>query len=244
MSDFEKIHATHDDEKELSVINEALEISTKNEVLDNPWDREEVKDYLYDQFMKQKLIDIFFDDLSEYIDDPDSNEMRETLLAEDDASIYAALSLPYELRKRKFKEFKEKIEMDGQDASELMKELVELSKKYGFGVGYHTSPAEIRPNVNGEWSIKGTEPDHRDNDVNMAYYSTKYRHIFRKKNPRFIYIVRTDPSTHKGDGVWSRAGSLSVVGAVPFSEVNEYMRETLEELKTEMKKTATQTVSG
>ena len=76
------------------------------------------------------------------------------------------------------------------------------------------------------WDIKGTEKDHRDDDRNMAYYSTKYRHLFKKKGPKFVYIVRTEPQTHKTDGNWSRAGKLSVVTRVPFEEVFEYVEKT------------------
>ena len=66
----------------------------------------------------------------------------------------------------------------------------------------------------------------------MAYYSTKYRHLFRKKNPIFVYIVRTEPTAHKTDGTWSRAGSLSIVARVPFREVIDYVESTApQELK-------------
>ncbi len=60
----------------------------------------------------------------------------------------------------------------------------------------------------------------------MAYYSTKYRHIYKKKHPKFIYIVRTDPSTHKTDGNWSRSDSLSVITRIPFEQVVQIVEST------------------
>lgn len=187
---------------------------------------EAIKDYLFDQYLKQRLIEDFFDSLNEYLDENEVDEMRGVLSEYDDKDIYATLSLPYELRKKKFSEFQSAIENGTKSAAELMQEFIQSSKKYGFSIGYHTSPKDIRPSDNGQWNIKGYEKDHRDDDLSKAYYSTKYRHIFNKKGPKFIYIVRTDPSTHRTDGNWSRAGSLSVIARMPFDSVVDYVENT------------------
>lgn len=191
---------------------------------------EEIKDSLFDEYMRQRLITDFFDELENYVSDDEIEKMRLELSQYDDAAVYAALSLPNELRERKFLEFEEKIENQHLDAAKLMKEHVAVSSKHGFGIGYHTSPREIRPTESGKWSIKGTEKDHRDGDRAMAYYSTKYRHLFKKKGPKYIYIVRTEPETHKTDGNWSRATELSIIMYVPFEDVFEYVEKTSREI--------------
>ncbi len=98
-------------------------------------------------------------------------------------------------------------------------------------MGYHTSPHDIKPDDSGHWNIKGFEQDHRDSDLSKAYYSTKYRHLFKKRDPKFIYIVGTDPHTHGTDGNWSRAGMLSIVARVPFSDVVEYVENTARDIE-------------
>ncbi|MEX2341050.1 MAG: hypothetical protein WD605_01895 [Candidatus Paceibacterota bacterium] len=192
---------------------------------------EELKDKLFDRYLKQQLIEDFFGDLGDYLDSDDVDEMRGELAGYEDEDIYATLSLPYELRDRKFEEFQKEIESNDKKPSDLMKKFIEVNKRYGFGLGYHTSPHDIRPDDKGHWTVKGFEKDHRDNDLSKAYYSTKYRHLFKNRDPKFIYIVRTDPDTHGTDGNWSRAGMLSVVTRVPFPDVVEYVEENARDIE-------------
>ena len=176
--------------------------------------------------MTQQLFEDFFDELEGYISKDDADEMRGILSLFNDEDISATLSLPHELRERKFTEFENALKNHTSTPKDLIEKMVKVSSKYNFGIGYHTSPNEIRPDENGHWSIKGTESDHRDGDRAMAYYSKKYRHLFKKKNPQFVYIVRTEPDTHKSDGNWSRATELSIVTSVPFKDVFEYVEKT------------------
>lgn len=194
---------------------------------------EEIKDTLFGEYMKQQLLEDFFNDLEGYISVDNVDKMRSVLAEYDDDIVYSALSLPAELRERKFLDFSKKLEDESKTAEELMKDLINVSSRYGFSIGYHTSPYDIKPDDKGRWSIKGTEKDHRDNDLMMAYYSTKYRHLFKKKGPKFVYIVRTEPQTHKTDGNWSRASELSVVAQVPFEEVFNYVEKTSRDIEKE-----------
>lgn len=192
---------------------------------------EKIKDTLFDQYLKQNLIEDFFDELHEYLDEEAVDDMRGELANYDDEDIYATLSLPKELRHRKFTDFQKQLESENKNPGEVIKSFVEASKRHGFGIGYHTSPNDIKPDEQGRWTIKGFESDHRDDDLSKAYYSTKYRHLFKRRNPKFIYIVRTDPSTHRTDGNWSRAGTLSVVARVPFEDVVEYVEKNVRDIE-------------
>lgn len=192
---------------------------------------EEIRDEIFNGYMRQQLLEDFFSELEGYVSSDEAEVMRGVLDELADDEMYAVLSLPHELRERKFTEFQKKIE-DGVNPKILFKRLVDISLKLGFGIGFHTSPYDIKPDsITGRWSIKGTEKDHRDGDRAMAYYSKKYRHLFKKKNPQFIYIVRTEPETHKTDGNWSRASELSVVGRVPFEKVFSYVERESKELE-------------
>lgn len=193
---------------------------------------EQIKDYLFDQYMKQRLLEDFLDELEDYLDPEHIDVFRSTLTTYDEEDISAALSLPKELRERKFTEFETAIDT-GQKPAAVFRSFVDTAAKYKFNVGYHTSPIDIRPDEdNGnKWLIKGTEADHRDDDRMMAYYSDHYRHLFKEKNPKFIYVIRTDPANHKSDGNWNRADSLSVVMRVPYQNVVDYVEDTYKKVQ-------------
>ena len=186
---------------------------------------------LFDEYMKQQLIEDFFLELSEYLDDEQVDLMRGALSGFDDREVYAAISLPKELRERHFSTFNKKIQ-EGTDPQQVMMDFVALNTKYGFSVGYHTSAVDIKPDQEtGRWEIIGREQDHRDNDLARAYYSSHYRHLYspkdhqlyvKKAHPQYIYIVRTEPN-HKTDGNWSRASRLSIIARVPYSDVVNYV---------------------
>ena len=134
---------------------------------------EALKDRLFDEYMKQQLIEDFFGELEDYVGPEATDEMRAVLAeCENDEDIYAALSIPHELREKKFRDFELALETGHSTPAELMQSLVLLSKKYGFGIGYHTSPYDIKPDESGRWDVKATEQDHRDNDMPMAYPPT------------------------------------------------------------------------
>lgn len=215
---------------------ETSEISSiDNSLVGYEGDREHIHDVLFNRYMKQKLLEDFFEDLDEYLDPEDVDNMRAVLSEHSDSEVYATLSLPSELRNNRFQKFAEAVE-DGKSPKNIMEEFIQMSSKYGFGIGYHTSPNEIIPSEDGSWIVKGLEQDHRDGDASKAYYSTKYRHLFKKKSPKYIYIVRTEPETHRTDGNWSRAGNLSIVSKVPFNDVVSFVRETAKGMEDEKRK--------
>lgn len=198
-----------------------------------------IKDMLFDEYMKQQLIEDFFSELGDYLDDEHLDAMKGALSEYSDEEVYATISLPKELRERQFTNFYKKIQ-NGAEPRELMRDFVAASFKYGFGVGYHTSAVDIKPDsASGRWEIIGREHDHRDNDLARAYYSSHYRHLYspkdhqlyvKKAHPKFIYIVRTEP-THKTDGNWSRASRLSIIARVPYADVVNYVESTTKKVE-------------
>lgn len=192
---------------------------------------EKLKDHLFDEYMKQNLLEDFFVSMAGYLSDDEVDEARAAMVEFTDEDILSALSLPHELREKRFEMFESEID-NGKTVHEVISNFVKISSRHGFGVGYHCSAADLRPDEDDRWMIKGTEADHRDDDRMMAYYSSKFRHLYKKSHPKFVYIVRTDPSTHKTDGNWSRADSLSVISRIPFSDVEGYVQGTAKKILT------------
>lgn len=187
-----------------------------------------LKDQIFNDFMKFQILREFADGLSDYVDKDELDEMIGALEQASPNEQIAALSLPYELRNRIFDRISNSLD-SGKTPTEAIQEYINMISPYGFTSGFHTSPYDIRPDEEDRWHIKGTEADHRDGDRMMAYFSTQYRHLFKKRHPKFIYIVRVDPKTVKSDGNWSRSDSLSVITRVPFEKVMNYVESTVKE---------------
>tara|TARA_B100000900_G_scaffold408914_1_gene423951 strand:+ start:243 stop:920 length:678 start_codon:yes stop_codon:yes gene_type:complete len=196
---------------------------------------EEIADFLFDQYMKQHLLDKFFEDLEDYLDTSQIEEVRASLASYKDDEVTIATAIPNELREKNFQRLHDEVTKEGKTPAEAIKRLVEASNRYNFGIGYHTSPIDIRPTANGVWNIKATEQDHRDGDLARAYYSSKFRHLYKAKNDGYIYAVRTSPED-KTDGNWSRSSSLSIIMRVPFREVHDYVVQTAKKMKKTAKK--------
>lgn len=192
---------------------------------------DELKDYLFHEYAKQALLEDYASGLADYLEPDDANEFLQALLSHSDEEIISVVSLPHQLRERWFTSIERSI-LDGVPPAEVAKDIVPKFARAGFGIGFHTSPNDIKPDgETGEWFIKGTEADHRDDDRMMAYYSSQYRHLYKKANSKFIYIVRTAPD-YKTDKNWSRADSLSVVMRVPLKDTINFVESSIRNRKT------------
>ncbi|MDD9868095.1 MAG: hypothetical protein OXU73_02085, partial [Candidatus Campbellbacteria bacterium] len=138
------------------------------------------------------------------------------------------LSLPRELRKNRDENmfFSRQIRMlkETGDVKGFLDILRDVAIENKWTVGYHTSSSDIRPKDNGEWNVDGTEEDHRDGDLSMAYYSMTYRNLYRdgKGREKYIYLVRAEES-HRNEGGWYRAPSLSIIHKVSLSNIERQL---------------------
>lgn len=161
------------------------------------------------------------------------------------------LAFPWELKQRAFPTFKKKIDSGEINIQEAFTKILEASKSQSRHVAYHCSNQEINPGEENDgqgkkvktWVIKGTEKDHRDDDLPMAYYSFDYHNLYRTKNPKFIYIVSIqthEKSGHRKDGnmIWGRAPSLTVIDKIDIKEADEYINEKQKENPEEKKQAA------
>jgi len=189
--------------------------------------RETIGNQLFEQYMRNVLLEHFIQSLQEdEFPQEEIEKIVQALGACSDSEILAFLAVPQEIQEQFLSKLRLEIITKKESIDVIIKERAERALSYGFGIGYHTSPYDIKSEENGVWLVRGTEKDHRDDDIPMAYYSDKYRHLFKKKHPKFIYIVRTDLA-HRTDGNWSRAPSLSIITRVPFEEVYSYVENQL-----------------
>lgn len=192
---------------------------------------DELKDHLFHEYAKQALSEDFAVALGDYLEPEDVNVFLEVLMSHSDEEVLSVLSLPHQLRERWFTSLEQSIQA-GEPTEKVAKEMVQKFAKAGFGIGFHTSPNDIKPDYEtGAWFIKGTEADHRDDDLMRAYYSSQYRHLYKKQNSKYIYIVRTDPD-YKTDKNWSRASNLSVVMRIPLKDTINFVESTIRNKKT------------
>jgi hypothetical protein len=110
----------------------------------------------------------------------------------------------------------------------MIQDLLSKSEKYNYTLGYHLSPREIKPDAQGNWVIKGTEKDHRHEDIPMAYYSLDYRNRYREKPSKFLYIVRAEQVEGSGhyqdnNGLWGHAPSLAIVDVIDLPSIEKEM---------------------
>ena len=189
---------------------------------------EKIKDRVFDEYMKQRIMVEFYADLKDYFSEEEIDVFRSEFSKVSDTEFESIISIPHELRSKIF----DKLFLEygkGTPLEDLVCGYIQQVSDRGFGIGYHTSPHDFGPSEDGSWNIKGTEKDHRDGDRMMAYYSTQYRHLFKKRHPKWIYAIRTsfNDDTHKTDGNWHRADTLSVIMKVPFQEVIDYVESTV-----------------
>lgn len=194
---------------------------------------EQQREFVFDAIVFQNLINTFDDTLYDVgFDDKAVDEITNILSSLGDPDdLKRFFAIPFELRAKRFSQYLEKIEHGEITLSEMVQDIIAISKKHHLTLGYHVTNKQILKheikNSDGtvEWRVKGYELDDRDN-MPMAYYSLDYMNMYRKKRPRYIYTVlaNVDPSpnnSHKRDTSqnWGRAASLSIISEMDASDI-------------------------
>jgi len=205
------------------------------------------KEYIFRNIVENKILDSFLSDMESAGFSPEQVEQFESMLTEDINIMPKIIAFPRELKKRSFSYFSKEILNGRADMRFMYDNLKKRAKLTNPKIAYHCGNNDIRPktlkDINREdfesWSISGTEKDHRDDDKPMAYYSFDYMNLYRKKNPKYLYLIESNPK-HRTDGVeWGRAPTLDVIEKLDLREVDaEVDRQYSEYLKNEEKKEA------
>jgi hypothetical protein len=210
-------------------------------------EREQIKEAIFLTYIHSKLLDAFFDSLEDVVESDQELEEWRLAMADIPADhLNALLAMPYELRRRRLEVLRGRI-ADGKPVVSVVVQAAAEAYAHGYKVGYHASPHKVSPTIDSKtgreaWTIDGREVDHRDSDHSRAYYSTDLAHLYHRKNPKYLYLVRAETgeeSTHNPDnnGSWGRAGKLDVIAAVDYQEsmeevdrrYQEYLRNLTEE---------------
>lgn len=203
--------------------------------------REAVRENIFAHLVAQRILESFDEKMHEGGLDPETiQEAKErfAILSEEDKK--AVLAVPSQLQTNLFSKYAERVDTEEIDGTGIIDDLLKKSHQYGFTLGYHLSPQEIRPDKNGEWIVRGTEKDHRHDDVPMAYYSMDYAHRYLKKPMQWLYVVRAetrDQSGHHRDnnGAWGHAPSLSIIEAIDMFDLEKQMDTELNRVEQEKK---------
>jgi len=196
-----------------------------------------LRDRIFDQLVAGKVLDTFMDELDENeFTDEEINEVVEAFSELPENDKRAVLAIPAQLRPQIFKRYASMIRSGAMNGKSMIDELLEKAGKYGFTLGFHLSPIDIRPGKDGSWMIKGTEKDHRHDDRAMAYYSTDYSHRYLKKPSRYLYVIRAETgedTSHypDNDGTWGHASSLAVIDQVDMQSLEKEMDQRLKAIE-------------
>lgn len=141
----------------------------------------------------------------------------------DHEDLQKILSLPYELRHRTLSFLCEDYRAGKIDIKGVVKDIYDTANDNGFYLGYHTTPHKIKKTENNRgkevWNVEGSENDHRDGDLRMAYYSRDYENIYTQKNFEYVYIIRGNEE-HRNDTKWYRAPTLPIVDELEMNSAD------------------------
>jgi len=183
------------------------------------------REHFFSLYVTNELLTNFEDDLLESgFDEGDVLAILDELSALSTEDLWRCLSYPREVRSTLLERGLERIEAGELTPAEMVQGMLNNAKKHGFSVGFHTSSAEIRPTADGQWIVRGTERDHRDDDLSMAYYARTYKTLYRKRSPQHLYLVRVSDGD-RNDGNWWRAPSLSIIDALPLTQMEDFIRD-------------------
>jgi hypothetical protein len=198
--------------------------------------REELREELFQTLVAGKVLEEFLDDLFEAGIEGDALKAIGDAFAKlSENNKLAVLAIPASLRPRRFATLAQKMEKGEITAEEIIESIRTEALEKGYTVGYHLSPADIKPGKD-DWSVQGTEADHRDGDLPRAYYSLSYRDRYLKKPMRFLYVIRanvSENSEHRQDnnGSWGRASTLPIVAKIDMIEVEKELDERMKALE-------------
>lgn len=191
--------------------------------------KEALRNQIFDQLVATQVLDSFHDDIDDAgIDAEDYQEIVQTFAALPEEDKRAVLAIPAQLRPKVFANYAKHLEDGKMTGEEVVADILAKAHAHGFTLGFHLSPRDIKPEKDGSWQIRGTEPDHRHSDLPMAYYSLDYAHRYLRKPAQFLYVVRAElgeNSAHyrDNDRSWGHASSLSVVDRIDMHELENEM---------------------
>lgn len=190
--------------------------------------KEKIRDIIFEQLVAAQILDSFMGDLSQAgIEDEVITQFEEGFAELSETQKLGVLSVPAELRIPFFTRYAKALEKgEYVNGIEVLDDMVAKAERHGYTLGYHLSLYDIRPQINGSWYVRGTEKDHRHNDIPMAYYSMSYSKRYRDKTSQYLYVVRAETGKNTShykdnDGSWGHAANLSIIEKINMRELEK-----------------------
>jgi hypothetical protein len=196
-------------------------------------EREVRREELFNFFVTNKMLKRFEDDLDELgLSTQRIDEIVQSAAKLSYSDLYCALSYPHDLRAAFLGKLIERMDAGTLATGKTLEEMASIARRNGFSIGFHLSKYDIKPHPRRGWAVIGTEQDHRDNDLPMAYYARTFKSLYRRKLANYMYIVRAeDDHRVSPDNKWWRAPSLSIVQQIPVEELRTEMMRLEEEMR-------------
>jgi hypothetical protein len=195
--------------------------------------KELLRDQLFRQLVASRVLDEFNDDLG-YADFPEETfqefETAFASLSEEDKR--SVLAVPAQLRVPYFRKYAERVQRGEMNGADVVNDMLTIAKRHGYTLGFHLSLYDIKPGTDGSWFVRGTEPDHRHDDIPMAYYSMDYSNRYKQKRVNYMYVVRAETGENTShyqdnDGSWGHAASLSIISKINLGEMERELEQRL-----------------
>ena len=196
----------------------------------------------FEIYINNKILSSYEDELKKFhFSEEQIDEFRYKVLDLNPDERERLFATSWERKEKSLPVYLKRINSGKETIESYIASAIALSRQQQKRVGYHTSRNNIiaKRQRAGEywddsWIIAGDEIDHRDGDLGMAYYSYDYKHLYRVKNPKYIYIIcieENSKSGHRKDGnnQWGRAPKLSVIAKVDCKDVVTKINELVDE---------------
>lgn len=207
-------------------------ISSSEGLSQNELFSSKMKEDCFHMIVAEKMVDTYENEMKNFgFSQKQISEFRNEILLLTPVNEDLLYAFPWELKQRALPSFLKKINEGNETIKSMIEKIITASKSGHRKIAFHASNENITPKETRglgqavkEWAVKGTENDHRDNDLPMAYYSFDYANLYRQKNPKYIYAVsiqEDEKSGHRKDGnnQWGRAPSLSVIEKFDLKDI-------------------------
>lgn len=224
-------------EKHIPKINESFDINKQIEAKE---EMQNVKELFFRDKVETSILESYEQIMRQAGFSEEQIQEFEEQLQNPEIHPVKVLAWPWELRKRMIPTFLKSINEGKETIASMVKKVHDFGQKFGRSYAFHCSAHDIpkhigKPGKDDEWYVAGTEKDHRDDDLPMAYYSFDYLHLYREKNPKYLYLVSiNNQGSHRTDGAsWGRASTLPIIDKLELREVDKEVEHRYQEYKKE-----------
>jgi hypothetical protein len=203
---------------------------------------EEKREYIFELFIQEKLLLSLYNLFRENgINDINLLKFSFLMSELEPEDVSKFLAVPFEHRYQWSKLIDLLKAGYQEEIKDFIKSRIEIANKYGFLLGYHTSPNRIekvkKRDGQLEWDIVATDPDDRYDGHKKAYCSTSLEGLY-DNNFQYLYVVRVMndyDSDNQGD--WRITNRIPIISEIVINrnEIDEIVDQVLQVLQKKKK---------